>query len=311
MSKINKKTNMTQTQNYYKTVFKSLATKSLVFWLSSAITLSGLGASVALTVYRCPVGSYLNQNYDLELFQECIITEGLSVKELKSRLANLGKNIANQGIIYQNGSLIFPDGKGLDLNNIQLKESKIKDLAIVEDKIEIAKTGSSEITLQDLNQAIQNTKIESNNQPQTLSISGNTLAISNGNFIKLPNSTQNFTTNIQNNLINQSSTAPVSSASSSSTNSQSSSVSQSSINNQAVIIVGVGTQLPTSSSSQSSVGISSSVSSTTTTSFAGFNIATNSSGLPINLNSNETLNINAGINLQSTVDPTNKLELLA
>lgn len=213
---------MTQTQNYYKTVFKSLATKSLVFWLSSTITLSGLGASVALTVYRCPVGSYLNQSYDLEIFQECIITEGLSVKELRSKLANLGKNISNQGIVYQNGSLIFPDGKALDLNNTQLKGSKIKDLAIVEDKIVIAKTGRNEITLQDLNQAIQNTNIDSNNLPQTLSISENTLAISNGNFVKLPNSTQNFTTNIQNSINNQSSTTVVSSSSISSTSSQSS-----------------------------------------------------------------------------------------
>jgi Chaperone of endosialidase/Collagen triple helix repeat (20 copies) len=309
---------MTQTQNYYKTIVKNLATKSLVFWLSSAITVSGLAATVAVTVYKCPIGSYLNQNYELEIFQECIITEGFTVKELKGRLANLGKNISTQGILYQNEKLVFPDGKTLDLKDIQLKDSKINDLTITDDKIVIAKTGgetNSGITLQDLNQAINNTNLDPTGQTQTLSISGDTLAISNGNFVKLPSSTQNFITNVQNN-INQVSAVSSSSASTISSvtlsSSQSSVVSQSSNNNQAIVIVGGGNNtISNSSSSQSSAISTSSISSTTAATIGGFNIATNSSGLPINLNSNETLQINSGANLRSTIDSTNKKITLA
>jgi trimeric autotransporter adhesin len=302
---------MTQTQNYYKTVFKNLATKSLVFWLSSAITLSSLGATVAVNIYKCPIGSYLNQNYDLEVFQECVITEGFTVKELKGRLANLGKNISTQGVIYQNEKLVFSDGKVLDLNNIELKNSNINDLTISDDKIVIAKTGGNEITLQKLNQAIKDTNINSNGQSQTLSISSDTLAISNGNFVKLPGSTQSSATNIQNN-INQVFT--ISNSSTSSMSNQNLEVLQTNSTNQTVTIISGGNTILTSSNSSQITNSSSqinSISSVVPVAFGNFNITTNSSGLPINLNPNETLKIDTSTNLKSTIDNANKKITLA
>jgi trimeric autotransporter adhesin len=300
------------TSQDFNTVIKKFATKTMVVLLSSTIALTGLATSAVITIYKCPIGDYVGKNYNLEIFEECIITEGFTKKEIKARLQNLGAITVMQGLNYQDGKLIFPDGKILNLNNPEIANLKVEGFRITDDKIQIAKTGGENIELKDINQAIQNTNLNPNGQPQTLSINGDTLAISNGNFVRLPSSTQNFVTNIQN-TINQVSTSSSASSFESNQSSAISQSSESSSSNQAIVIVGGGSaQLIASNSSNSSqIVVNSSTSTSTPSQAFGFNVTTNSSGLPININSNETLNIVAGANLKSTIDNTLKKITLA
>jgi hypothetical protein len=281
--------------NSYSSHFQSLATKGFVKTLILAMLASGITLSTLVTVYKCPIGSYLETNYNIDIFQECILTNGYTRTELKNRLGLIVDQAGTQGVVYSNGKLLFADGNVLDISS-QLSGSgsnmKIPGLAIEDDKIVIANTGKKTVSLIELSEAIKATGlIASENEDQILSISGNRLAISNGNSVRLPVESNNYYNTFE--TVNNIQEAPVSSA----TNVQSeSSISSSSTSSEATIkLFSMGGTVAAASSSATPGG-----------SFASFNVATNSVGPSANIGSGDVLNINAGSNLKSNLNTTTK-----
>ena len=64
--------------------------KTSTLWLAtSAIAVSGVGATVAISVYKCPVDRFLGSSVNLQVWEECKYTQVLNNAELNGKIQNL------------------------------------------------------------------------------------------------------------------------------------------------------------------------------------------------------------------------------
>jgi trimeric autotransporter adhesin len=279
---------------------KHLITRSALTMMSVSVLFSGFVVATVTSTYKCEINRWTINNYKKSFWEECK-NQYTAVEEsqIDAKIQNLGKSIQTQGVIYNDGKLFFADGKFLDVTN--LNQKPIKDLTVKNDQIVLSQpSGNSSndssndtqksdsqpktIVIREILQAINNTNIRYDwnpNQPQTLSIANNTLALSNANSANITQTdTKNPSTPTSNQKNEQNQSLKLTNIGSGNGNS--------------------GNTLSNNSSSQTN----------TTQAQTTFKLGDSSANTFL-VGNNDTTLIQAGNNLQSTVDIANKKIVLA